>query len=193
MRRDLARQRADEETGDDEGDLIIAQPCPHSARSEGRRRCSELMRGDDPAKHDPGLFCPEHFAASLFGVPPSAIQIGHLKQEALWSVEADSSAKLSVAATTEYGTTRANGVWLFEQALNLKTPVIYDITVTDGKEERTVNQDATLSAREKHKLIKEHGNCASSAGKPEELGEVGQMPARAFALDFERAFAGIAA
>lgn len=97
----------------------------------------------------------QDFAASLFGVAPSAIQIGHLKKDALWSVEADSSAKLSVAATTEYGTARANGVWLFEQTLNLKTPVIYDITVTDGKEERVVNQDATLAAREKQKQIKE--------------------------------------
>jgi len=38
-----------------------------------------------------------------------------------------------------------------------------------------------------------HGKRASSAGKPEELGEVRQMPASTFALDFERAFAGIAA
>lgn len=97
----------------------------------------------------------QDFAASLFGVQPSAIQIGHLKKDALWSVDADSSARLSVAATTEYGTPRAHGVWLFEQALNLKTPVIYDITVTDGKEERTVNQDATVAAREKQKLLKE--------------------------------------
>jgi SAM-dependent methyltransferase len=97
----------------------------------------------------------QDFAASLFGVQPSALQIGHLKKDALWSVDADSSAKLSVAATTEYGTPRAHGVWLFEQALNLKTPMIYDITVTDGKEERTVNQDATLAAREKQKQIKE--------------------------------------
>src|SRR4029077_19316340 len=36
-----------------------------------------------------------------------------------------------------------------------KPPVLYDITMTDGKEERTVNQDATLAAREKQKQIKE--------------------------------------
>jgi len=35
------------------------------------------------------------------------------------------------------------------------------------------------------------GNCTSSAVKTEELGEVGQMPASAFAFDFQRAFAGI--
>ena len=35
------------------------------------------------------------------------------------------------------------------------------------------------------------GNCTLSAGKTEELGEIGQMPASAFAFDFQRAFAGI--
>src|SRR5262249_47891678 len=61
----------------------------------------------------------------------------------------------SVAATSDYGTARANGTWLFELALNMKTPTIYD-TVRDGdREERIVNQEATLAAREKQKLIKE--------------------------------------
>ena len=86
------------------------------------------------------------FAATLFNVAPAAIRIGHVKTEALWSVEADRSAELSVAASTEYGTTRANGVGLFEQALNLKTPVIYDVTTTNGTDERRVNQEATLAA-----------------------------------------------
>jgi hypothetical protein len=39
----------------------------------------------------------------------------------------------------------------------------------------------------------QQGRRASSAVKTKELGEVGQMPAGAFALDFERAFAGIPA
>ena len=73
----------------------------------------------------------------------------------MWSVDAGHAAEPSVAATAEYGTPRANGTWLLELALNLKTPVIYD-TVHDGdREERVVNQEATLAAREKQKLIKE--------------------------------------
>ena len=56
--------------------------------------------------------------------PPSTI--GHLKKDAVWSVEAGHAAEASVAATAEYGTPRANGTWLLELALNLKTPVIYD-------------------------------------------------------------------
>jgi hypothetical protein len=95
------------------------------------------------------------FAADLFHVPSSAIQIGHLTKDAFWSLDADASAKQSVAATADYGTTRISGVALLEQALNLKTPVIYDTVEIDGKEERVVNQEATLAAREKQKLIKE--------------------------------------
>jgi N12 class adenine-specific DNA methylase len=95
------------------------------------------------------------FAAALFGVPLDAVQIAHLKKDALWSVEPGLDAVRSVAATTDYGTERANGVWLLEQALNLKTPVIYDTVLTDGKEERVLNQEETLAAREKQKRIKE--------------------------------------
>jgi N12 class adenine-specific DNA methylase/predicted RNA methylase len=95
------------------------------------------------------------FAAELFGVTPSAIPIGHLKKDAVWSVEAGHAAEASVAATAEYGTTRANGTWLFELALNMKTPVIYDTIQGTNGEERVVNQEATLAAREKQKLIKE--------------------------------------
>jgi len=95
------------------------------------------------------------FAADLFHVPSSAIQIGHLKKDALWSLDADASARQSVAATADYGTPRISGVALLEQALNLKTPVIYDTVEHDGKEERVVNQEATLAAREKQKQIKE--------------------------------------
>ena len=95
------------------------------------------------------------FAAELFHVEPSAIQVGHLKKDALWSIEADSAAERSVAATSEYGTPRANGTWLFELALNMKTPVIYDTVHAGDKEEKVVNQEATLAAREKQKQIKE--------------------------------------
>ena len=91
------------------------------------------------------------FAAALFHVPVENIRIGHLAQDAVWSVEASAQAQQSVAATAEYGTPRINGVQLLEQALNLKTPVIYDTTVND---ERVVNQEATLAAREKQKQLK---------------------------------------
>ncbi len=95
------------------------------------------------------------FAADLFRVAPSAIPVGHLKKDAVWSVEPDYAAKASVGATSEFGTARANGTWLLDLALNMKTPTIYDTISHGDKEERVVNPDDTLAAREKQKLIKE--------------------------------------
>jgi N12 class adenine-specific DNA methylase len=95
------------------------------------------------------------FAAELFRVEPSSVPVAHLHKDAVWSLDADYAARQSVAATSEYGTPRANGTDLFELALNMKTPVIYDIINHGDREERVVNQEATLAAREKQKLIKE--------------------------------------
>ncbi len=95
------------------------------------------------------------FAAALFGVEPTAIQVGHLPKDAVWSIAAEAMAERSVAATSEYGTPRAGGTWLLELALNMKTPIIYDTVRNGDREERIVNQEATLAAREKQKLIKE--------------------------------------
>ncbi|MGH7171653.1 MAG: DEAD/DEAH box helicase family protein, partial [Gemmataceae bacterium] len=68
---------------------------------------------------------------------------------------ADYAAKASVGATSEFGTARANGTWLFDLALNMKSPTIYDTIQAGDREERVVNQEATMAAREKQKLIKE--------------------------------------
>lgn len=95
------------------------------------------------------------FATVLFQVEAGAMQVAHLAKEAMWSIEADYSVERSVAATTDYGTARAGGAWLLELALNMKSPVIYDTVMAGDREERVVNQEATLAAREKQKLIKE--------------------------------------
>jgi len=95
------------------------------------------------------------FAAELFHVEPSSIPVAHLKKDAIWSIDADYAAKASVGATSEYGTGRAGGTWLLELALNMKTPTIYDTIMNGDREERVVNQEATMAAREKQKLIKE--------------------------------------
>jgi N12 class adenine-specific DNA methylase len=97
----------------------------------------------------------QQFASELFHVPPSSIQVAHLAKDALWSVEAGYDALQSVAATSEFGTARANGTTLLDQALNMKTPAIYDIFRDGDREERVLNQEATLAAREKQRLIKE--------------------------------------
>ena len=95
------------------------------------------------------------FAAELFKVDPSSVPVGHLMKDAVWSLDADYAAKASVAATSEFGTSRANGTWLLELALNMKSPTIYDTIQNGDREERVVNQEDTMAAREKQKLIKE--------------------------------------
>ncbi|MCA9061814.1 MAG: DEAD/DEAH box helicase family protein, partial [Planctomycetaceae bacterium] len=97
----------------------------------------------------------QEFAAALFNVPRDAIPVSHVSKEAVWSIDASYAAEQSVAATTDFGTSRANGTALLELALNMKSPTIYDIVIRDNREERVVNQQETMAAREKQKLIKE--------------------------------------
>jgi N12 class adenine-specific DNA methylase len=97
----------------------------------------------------------QKFAGELFNVPPEAFKIGHLKKDAVWSVEPDYRAIQSVAATADYGTSRINGTELLSLALNLKTPVIYDTVRGANGDERVLNPEETAAAREKQKQIKE--------------------------------------
>ncbi len=97
----------------------------------------------------------QSFAAELFNVPVVSFKIGHLKQDAVWSLEPDYRALTSVAATADYGTGRINGTALLELALNLKTPAIYDTVHNGDREERVLNAEETQAAREKQKQIKE--------------------------------------
>eukprot|EP00456_Euglypha_rotunda_P092132 TRINITY_DN969_c0_g1_i7.p1 TRINITY_DN969_c0_g1~~TRINITY_DN969_c0_g1_i7.p1 ORF type:complete len:1767 (+),score=377.51 TRINITY_DN969_c0_g1_i7:163-5301(+) len=92
------------------------------------------------------------FAAHLFHVEPSVVPVSHLPKDAVWSLDAGFMAKASVAATSDFGTSRANGTWLLELALNMKSPTIYDTLEDDSK---VVNPEETMAAREKQKLIKE--------------------------------------
>lgn len=95
------------------------------------------------------------FAAGLFKVDLSSVPVAHLKKDAVWMLDPGYAAKASVAATSEFGTARANGTWLLDLALNMKSPTIYDTIDHGDREERVVNQEETMAAREKQKLIKE--------------------------------------
>jgi N12 class adenine-specific DNA methylase len=97
----------------------------------------------------------QEFAADLFKVDPDAVPVAHLKKDAVWSLEPGYAARQSVPATADFGTARANGTWLLELALNMKSPTIYDTIDHGDREERVVNQEETMAAREKQKLIKE--------------------------------------
>jgi hypothetical protein len=138
-----------------------------AAEAAGETRNTEALRKVQPedvlpSNIDANLGAPwipdtdiRDFAASLFQTRPEAFTIGHLKKDALWAVTGDWSAQASVPVTTDYGTPRINGIALLEQALNLKSATVYDVIHhPDGSEERKVNQDETLAAREKQKQIK---------------------------------------
>ncbi|MCZ2340449.1 MAG: DEAD/DEAH box helicase family protein [Bacteroidales bacterium] len=142
--------------------LAIARSAgPEFARNV---RSLEAVQPEDvlPGDIDANLGAPwipegdiQAFAADLFKVDPSSAPVAHLKKDAVWSLDAGYAAKASVAATSEFGTARANGTWLLDLALNMKSPTIYDTIDHGDREERVVNQEDTMAAREKQKLIKE--------------------------------------
>jgi N12 class adenine-specific DNA methylase len=132
--------------------------CARNAEALRRVQPEDVLPGDIDANLG-APWIPESdiqaFAADLFRVEASAVPVAHLKKDAVWSLDAGYAAKQSVAATSEFGTARANGTWLFDLALNMKTPAIYDTINHGDREERILNQEETLAAREKQKLIKE--------------------------------------
>ena len=95
------------------------------------------------------------FAADLFRVDPAQVPVARFEKDAVWTFDPAYEAKASVAATSEFGTARANGTWLLDLALNMRTPTIYDVVNAGDREARVVNPDETLAAREKQRLIKE--------------------------------------
>ena len=90
------------------------------------------------------------FTHELLNIP-SGVDIGHIHALGTWHVNANWEAKGATANTTDWGTDRYTGLELIEDALNLKTPTVYDIV--DKKP--AVNAQATEAAREKQERIKE--------------------------------------
>jgi N12 class adenine-specific DNA methylase len=83
---------------------------------------------------------------------PAGVEIGHIHALGTWHVNAKWEAKSATANTTDWGTDRYTGLELIEDALNLKTPTVYDL---DEKKKPIVNAQATEAAREKQERIKE--------------------------------------
>lgn len=97
----------------------------------------------------------ERFAQELLNLPSSeSVQVRHLLEMGAWTLQADYQAKVSVANTTEWGTSRYSAINLIEDALNLRTPTIYD-PHPDDRDKRIINPPATEAAREKQQQIKE--------------------------------------
>jgi len=93
----------------------------------------------------------QQFVSELLG--ENDITISHAAKVGLWVVRGGWSARSCVANTTEWGTDRASALELLEDALNLRTPTIYDYD--ERAERNVVNGSATEAARDKQEKIKE--------------------------------------
>ena len=92
------------------------------------------------------------FITELLDVPKSAITVSHSGVIASWTLTLDSYAKSGVANTTTFGTSRMKASELIEDALNGRTPTVYDQI---DKDTRVINPQETLAAREKQQQLKE--------------------------------------
>jgi N12 class adenine-specific DNA methylase len=93
------------------------------------------------------------FARELLRAGDSDVHIHHAAQVGLWTVEVSHYVKTGVADRSEWGTNRAAAHTLLEDALNLRTPTIFDYVGPDRTP--VVNATATEAAREKQQKIKE--------------------------------------
>jgi N12 class adenine-specific DNA methylase len=92
----------------------------------------------------------EKFVHELLAVS-SGVQVSHIHALGSWHITADWDVKRQTANVTDWGTSRYTGLELIHDALNLKTPTVYDMV--DKKP--VVNPTATEAAREKQERIKE--------------------------------------
>jgi N12 class adenine-specific DNA methylase len=92
------------------------------------------------------------FVAELLDTPERTITVSHSGVIATWALTVDYAAKSTVSNTTTHGTTRALASDLIDDALNGRTPTIYDQI---DKDTRVVNQQETIAAREAQQKIRD--------------------------------------
>lgn len=102
----------------------------------------------------------QQFMAETFQTPgyllERNIKVRFAQVNGQWNISGkndDSPGNSLVTAT--YGTRRANGYRLLEDALNLRDTKIYDTVTEDGKEKRVLNKQETMFAQQKQEMIKE--------------------------------------
>ena len=116
---------------------------------------ADLLPGDIHARLGSSWIPPSdvrEFITELLGVSKGAVSVAHSGAIATWTVSADTYAKSGVANTTTFGTNRTKATDLIEDALNGRTPVVYDQL---DKDTRVVNQEETLAAGERQQQLKE--------------------------------------
>jgi len=73
-----------------------------------------------------------------------------------WKLQVPQGTRYSFENTNIYGTSRLGGHAIFEYAINLQTPNVYDkITDANGKEKRILNKQETIAVREKLRKIQD--------------------------------------
>jgi N12 class adenine-specific DNA methylase len=92
------------------------------------------------------------FVAELLDISEGTITVSHSGAIATWALTLDSYAKSNVSNTTAWGTPRAIASDLIDDALNGRTPTIYDQI---DKDTRVVNQQETIAAREAQQKIRD--------------------------------------
>ena len=91
------------------------------------------------------------FAETLMG--ERGVEVTHADVIGSWAVKGAWNVRLSVANTTEWGTDRRSALDLLEDALNLRTPTVYD--EDPASEKRVVNGPATEAARDRQQKMKD--------------------------------------
>lgn len=91
------------------------------------------------------------FAGELLG--EDGVTVSHAPKLGLWVVRGGYGVRFSVANTTEWGTDRRSALELLEDALNLRTPTVYDHDPDTDRD--VINAPATEAARDKQEKLKE--------------------------------------
>ena len=71
---------------------------------------------------------------------PSGVEVGHIHALGSWHITANWEAKGATANTTDWGTDRYTALELIEEALNLKTPTVYDYGGQETRRQRAVHR-----------------------------------------------------
>lgn len=100
------------------------------------------------------------FMGELFNTPPyylgSSIEVKYAPVNGQWNISGKNlDGRDNPLAAMTYGTRRASGYRLLEDALNLRATKIYDTIEDDEGEHRVLNKQETMLAQQKQELIKE--------------------------------------
>ena len=92
------------------------------------------------------------FICETLDMPKSFVTVTHAGAIATWALTLDHYARSAVGNTTTWGTPRVRATDLIEDALNGRTPTVYDQI---DKDTRVVNQQETIAAREAQQKLKD--------------------------------------